>query len=54
LLSLVTAPGTIFVSQGASLMQAFLSEQTGKNIQAEEKTRVQASTCIVFMQFHKA
>lgn len=37
LLSLVTDPGTIFVSQDASLMQAFLSEQTGKNIQAEEK-----------------
>ncbi len=37
LLSLVTAPGTIFVSQDASLMQAFLSEQTGKKIQTEEK-----------------
>lgn len=37
LLSLVTDPETIFVSQDASLMQAFLSEQTGKNIQAEEK-----------------
>ena len=37
LLSLVTDPRTIFVSQDASLMQAFLSEQTGKKIQAEEK-----------------
>lgn len=37
LLSLVTDPEIIFVSQDASLMQAFLSEQTGKNIQAEEK-----------------
>ena len=52
LLSLVTDPGTIFVSQDASLMQAFLSEQTGKNIQVEE--RENTGTDIHIYQFHAA
>ena len=52
LLSLVTNPGTIFVSQDASLMQAFLSEQTGKNIQVEE--RENTGTDIHIYQFHAA
>ena len=52
LLSLVTDPGTIFVSQDASLMQAFLSEQTGKNIQVEEKENT--GTDIHIYQFHAA
>ncbi len=52
LLSLVTDPGTIFVSQDASLMQAFLSEQTGKNIQVEE--RENTGTDIHVYQFHAA
>ena len=52
LLSLVTDPGTIFVSQDASLMQAFLSEQTGKNILVEE--RENTGTDIHIYQFHAA
>jgi hypothetical protein len=52
LLSLVTDPETIFVSQDASLMQAFLSEQTGKNIQVEEKENT--GTDIHVYQFHAA
>ena len=52
LLSLVTDPGTIFVSQDASLMQAFLSEQTGKNILVEE--RENTGTDIHVYQFHAA
>ena len=52
LLSLVTDPGTTFVSQDASLMQAFLSEQTGKNILVEE--RENTGTDIHIYQFHAA
>ena len=52
LLSLVTDPGTIFVSQDASLMQAFLSEQTGKNILVEERENTE--TDIHIYQFHAA